>query len=236
MPQRKRKVIAKRKNVTQKKDTSVKKSNGGFLKSIKFGESYTSLLLGVVVVVVAVLFAVSIIKQTRSNNNHQPTQATSSISTTPSIVLSQAIELTPTEKNPTLAPTQMQAEPIQGSRYTVQSGDDLWHIAEKFYKSGHNWVDLAKANHLENPGVLFAGTVLIIPSIAPKLATVPTQVQPQAPPISSGTYMVQSGDDLWNVAVRAYGDGYRWTDIAKANSLSNPSIIHSGNVLKIPRP
>ncbi|PIZ97158.1 MAG: lectin, partial [Candidatus Levybacteria bacterium CG_4_10_14_0_2_um_filter_35_8] len=38
-----------------------------------------------------------------------------------------------------------------------------------------------------------------------------------------------------NIAVRAYGDGYRWVDIARANGLENPDLIFSGNVLKIPR-
>lgn len=51
---------------------------------------------------------------------------------------------------------------------------------------------------------------------------------------AGGTYIVQRGDNLWNIAVAAYGDGYRWVDIAKANNLVNPSIIHAGNVLTIP--
>jgi len=49
-----------------------------------------------------------------------------------------------------------------------------------------------------------------------------------------GTYTVVHGDNLWDIAVAQYGDGYRWVDIASANNLANPSIIHSGNVLVIP--
>lgn len=53
--------------------------------------------------------------------------------------------------------------------------------------------------------------------------------------INAGSeYTVMRGDNLWNIAVAAYGDGYRWVDIAKANSLVNPSVIHAGNVLTIP--
>lgn len=48
------------------------------------------------------------------------------------------------------------------------------------------------------------------------------------------SYTVKTGDNLWNIAVEMYGDGYRWTDIAKANSLSNPDVIHNGNTLTIP--
>lgn len=53
--------------------------------------------------------------------------------------------------------------------------------------------------------------------------------------ITGEKYTVKKGDHLWGIAVRAYGDGYKWTDIAKSNKLDNPNIIHSGNVLKIPR-
>jgi nucleoid-associated protein YgaU len=51
---------------------------------------------------------------------------------------------------------------------------------------------------------------------------------------AGGDYTVVRGDNLWDIAVAAYGDGYRWTDIAQANNLVNPSIIHAGNVLVIP--
>ncbi|HUV71729.1 MAG TPA: LysM peptidoglycan-binding domain-containing protein [Clostridia bacterium] len=43
------------------------------------------------------------------------------------------------------------------------------------------------------------------------------------------------GDTLWDISVRAYQDGYRWVEIAEANNLSNPNIIHPGNALTIPR-
>jgi len=51
---------------------------------------------------------------------------------------------------------------------------------------------------------------------------------------AEGTYTVVRGDNLWEIAESVYGDGYRWTDIAEANNLANPSIIHAGNILTIP--
>lgn len=54
-------------------------------------------------------------------------------------------------------------------------------------------------------------------------------------PIKGNTYTVVKGDTLWDIAVRAYGDGFRWKEIAEANKLVNPSIIHRGNVFVIPR-
>lgn len=52
--------------------------------------------------------------------------------------------------------------------------------------------------------------------------------------ITGSEYTVVRGDTLWDIAVRAYGNGYRWTEIAEANNLANPNIIHSGNVLVLP--
>ena len=53
--------------------------------------------------------------------------------------------------------------------------------------------------------------------------------------ISSSTYTVVRGDNLWDISVKAYGDGYKWVEIAEANDLVNPGIIHAGNVFIIPR-
>ena len=53
--------------------------------------------------------------------------------------------------------------------------------------------------------------------------------------ISGGEYQIAKGDSLWEISVRAYGDGYRWMEIAKANSLESPGLIHPGNTLTIPR-
>jgi nucleoid-associated protein YgaU len=53
--------------------------------------------------------------------------------------------------------------------------------------------------------------------------------------ITGNSYTVVHGDNLWNIAVRAYGDGYKWVEIARANNLANPNLIHAGNVFSIPR-
>jgi nucleoid-associated protein YgaU len=119
--------------------------------------------------------------------------------------------------------------------YTVKSGDYLWSIAEKIYGSGYNWVDLANANKLQNPEVLYAGTKLVVPNVKPKMITVQNNSVQNPSPITESSYTVVKGDYLWSIAVRAYGDGYKWTEIAKANNLANPDLIFSGNVLKLPR-
>lgn len=138
----------------------------------------------------------------------------------------------------------VQKKPEAGETYTVKGGETLWMIAEKNYDSGYAWVDIAKANKLADPNAIEVGQVLTMPTVIVKKTTTgevaavnPTGAQPQTGKvtITSDTYTVVTGDTLWSVAVRAYGDGYAWTKIAKANNLKNPDVIHKGNVLKLPR-
>lgn len=137
--------------------------------------------------------------------------------------------------------------------HIVTKGEDLWKISEKYYKSGYNWTDIASANEIANPNIIEEGTELTIPDVTPKLinkaqveesptpilsqnetnVTSPSAVNASA--ITGDHYTVVKGDNLWKIAVRAYGDGYKWVDISKSNSLKNPNLIHSGNEFVIPR-
>lgn len=120
--------------------------------------------------------------------------------------------------------------------HTVQPGETLWSISGKYYSSGYNWQDIAKANPTVNPDKMVPGTKLTIPKADQKTATVEVAKQPTPEVKPTGdTYTVLKGDTLWAVALRAYGDGYKWVEIAKANNLVNPNIVHVGNILKIPR-
>ncbi|OGH06059.1 MAG: hypothetical protein A2W22_04020 [Candidatus Levybacteria bacterium RBG_16_35_11] len=183
----------------------LQKKNGSRL-GIRWGESYISLLLGIVVVVVAFVLVFTIVR-----NKNYNVQTTSSVDT---------------------EETGMKALP---KSYEVKSGDDLWKISEKIYGSGYNWVDLAKTNNIKNPDIIFSGTKLSVPNVKPKIVKTDQLNDNAANAIKSDTYKVQKGDYLWEIAVRAYGDGFKWVDIAKKNNLTNPDLIFSGNVLKIPR-
>lgn len=62
---------------------------------------------------------------------------------------------------------------------------------------------------------------------------------PVAPPAPSGggqTYTIQSGDTLWGVAERFYGEGTRYMEIFNASSFrsGNPNLIFPGEVAIIP--
>ncbi len=118
--------------------------------------------------------------------------------------------------------------------HKVEKGENLWKIAEKYYGSGYNWVDIANENKIKYPNIIITGQELIIPKAEPRLSTTEKTLK-NLEPITGSTYSVVKGDSLWVISVRAYGDGYKWLGLAKANKLTNPNLIHPGNTLIIPR-
>ena len=127
--------------------------------------------------------------------------------------------------------------------YKVVKGDDLWHIAEKYYKSGYNYVDIISENKLGTNGAIEIGMELRIPKVEPKKITVKESVSLEKPEVKEaeksvdeGEYVTVKGDSYWKIAVRAYGDGYAWTKIYEANKkiFGNPNLIHADVKITIP--
>jgi LysM repeat protein len=75
-------------------------------------------------------------------------------------------------------------------------------------------------------------------SSKPKTTTEQTRetTQSPAPKTTAKTYTVVSGDTLWAIAKRFYGNGSQYTKIANANKdkIKNPNLIYPGQVLTIP--
>ncbi|MBA3658822.1 MAG: LysM peptidoglycan-binding domain-containing protein [Gemmatimonadales bacterium] len=67
-------------------------------------------------------------------------------------------------------------------------------------------------------------------------APTPAASAPSTPATASRTYTVVKGDSLSKIAKREYGDAARWHAIYDANrdKISNPDLIHPGQVLTIP--
>lgn len=122
-------------------------------------------------------------------------------------------------------------------KVTVAAGDNLWKIAEQYYGSGYNWVEIAKANELRNASRIAVGQELKLPKVAiiqPK-AVEQVVAKTEMPQIEGESYTVVKGDHLWSISVRAYGDGYKWSEVAKFNELKTPNYIEVGQVIKLPR-
>lgn len=70
------------------------------------------------------------------------------------------------------------------------------------------------------------------PAEEPKVAPAASDKPAEAP--APRKHTVVSGDTLFAIAERFYGDGNKYPEIAKANGIANPDLIHPGQELTIP--
>jgi len=130
--------------------------------------------------------------------------------------------------------TGLSTDTITSGEHVVVKGETLWSISENAYGSGYNWVDVKKANNLTSDKIE-VGQKLSLPEVTAKKPTVTKVAEKTTASVTGDSYVVVKGDTLWNISVRAYGDGYKWVEVASANGLKNPNVIHAGNVLTLPR-
>jgi LysM repeat protein len=114
-----------------------------------------------------------------------------------------------------------------GGVHVVQPGETLFRIGQRY---GVTVTDLAAANGLLNAAQIYSGQQLVIPGPGAATST-PATAPAAASPALTGTHIVQPGETLGDIAAR-YGTGI--AELAQANSLSNPSLIYSGQALLVP--
>ncbi len=99
--------------------------------------------------------------------------------------------------------------------YTVMAGDTLSDIAAKF---GTTYQELAAINGIEDPNMIHVGQIIKLKGH--EIST----------PQGGTTYTVQAGDTLSGIAAK-YGTTYQ--ELAVLNGISDPNIIHVGQVLLV---
>jgi len=192
------------------------------LKAVHLNESTLSTLLGALVVVIVGVLILNYVQQTRKGEE---------ISEEAAVDVAQKIGdvAVETTKEGKIVPKQLADE------YQVKAGDSLWSIAVANYGSGYNWQDIAEANQIANPDYLEADQKLKLPKVEIKIPAGEELVVKDSLTISGNSYVVQESDNLWEICVRAYGDGYKWQEVAEANQLVNSDLLEIGQKLKLPR-
>lgn len=105
------------------------------------------------------------------------------------------------------------------STYTVQAGDTLFRIAQRF---GTTVEALARANNITNVNRLDVGTVLTIPGEGDLPPDEPGQEQ---------IHVVQAGETFFRIAQRY---GFTVDELASYNNIANPNRIDVGQQIRIP--
>jgi nucleoid-associated protein YgaU len=123
----------------------------------------------------------------------------------------------------------------QEGTYVVQPNDSYWVISQKLYGTGAYFRALAQHNRAKapDPDRLPLGGELLAPDVAelekayPDLCPKPAHREanerralagaPVVPPSGGRVYVVQEGDNLFNIARYELGKATRWTEIVNLN-------------------
>ena len=110
--------------------------------------------------------------------------------------------------------------------YTVQKGDTLGKIAQKF---GTTVAKLREQNHLKSD-MIYVGQKLYLSGTAPVKEKSSHTSKSDAAPIEGDTYTVQAGDSLWIIAKRCRRSV---AELTRLNDLKNPEQLQVGQVLRL---
>ena len=147
--------------------------------------------------------------------------------------------------------------PAADQNVQVQPGDSLWAIAGQEYGNPQEWPQIWGANQgqvedngqtFTDPSLIDPGWQLTVPDASPAATTVPPVETPAAaasPPALNADQEVevQSGDSLWAISGREYGNPQDWTQIWDADQgqteengqvFTDPSLIDPGWELPVP--
>jgi LysM repeat protein len=125
-----------------------------------------------------------------------------------------------------------------GARYTVQQGDTLYSIGNRY---GLSWQQMARANGLGEFSVLKVGSQIVLPgvdSVDQQVVASASLVQSAAPEVGTVAvnetfYTVVEGDTIYDIAVR---HRVNWETLASYNNFNENSILSIGAQVKIPTP
>ena len=110
-------------------------------------------------------------------------------------------------------------EPEGGGTYTVKAGDSFWKIAEEQLGDGSRYKELAAYNGKTAASVIYAGEEL-------RPAGRGAGAERRSP--------VKAGDSWWKIAEEQMGNGMQYAELASYNGKTAASVIHPGDVIRLP--
>lgn len=180
-----------------------------FGQKIDWQDSYTSLILGAIIVIILGLLVANFFS--KRNQLQQ--------------------EINGGEKTQI---SQEEAIPSAGSEYTIRENDSLSKISEAAYGSQEFWIAIAATNNIKTPNIINKGEKLKLPAKADlgkkdvaEASSTPT------------SYDVVKGDTFFTIAQKVYGDGSKWTKLFAANGSrrlpnGNP-LVFAETTITVPR-
>lgn len=147
-----------------------------------------------------------------------------------SLTLGQVLKIPGSDSQATGSTTSPSAPGTGSDTYTVQAGDTLGRIAQRF---GTTADALASANGITNPDSIKVGQVLKLPgasSAAPETSDEPASGE-ETETADGNSHVVAQGETLSTIAKRY---GVTVQQILTANNITNPDRIYVGQKLIIP--
>ncbi len=129
--------------------------------------------------------------------------------------------------------------------YKVKPNDSLSKIANEYFGDETKWNKIFKANkeNMSDPNSLYVGQELLIPDVSVEKAETlvfraPIENKSEHNiAVNTITHTVQSGDSLYRVSGKYYGDPTMWRKIYEANeeTLEGQDLLRKGQILIIPQ-
>ena len=165
------------------------------------------------------------------------------------------LDASPTPKGPlsTAPPATAHHAPETPSEptITVQRGDTLWDLAERHLGDGHRYTEILALNlgRPQGDGRALTDAHWVYPGWQLRLPLDATGIEGESlaawSGTTNGTYTVERGDTIWDIAGDRLGDPTRYPEIVELNrgvpqpdggALTNPDLIRPGWMLMLPVP
>ncbi len=124
-------------------------------------------------------------------------------------------------------------------KYQVKPNETLWGIARAEYGNAAYVNQIIRANPGMDANRLRAGAIIVLPEVTPETNTQPAAAVAPVPVDQNTQYRVQSGDNLFTIAKKLYGNINRAGKLYEANKDiigPNPNALKLNMVLRLPDP